>query len=164
MSKIKNILFICYGNTCRSPAAEYLGKGFKQEKYREDLKNVNFDSSGFINAFSYMQPESRKYLDSKNILHSDFRPKLINPDLLSRQDLIITMEKHQAEDIIRNFDNIPNIGKITFSLKEFAGEKDDLDIIDPYMMGNRTYIKIMKEIEENVEKLIKKVIKVNTKD
>ena len=38
MNKIKHVLFVCLGNTARSPAAEYLAKGLKK-KYKEDLAN-----------------------------------------------------------------------------------------------------------------------------
>ncbi|MFX1323684.1 MAG: hypothetical protein ACFE8N_01930 [Promethearchaeota archaeon] len=61
MYKIKLVLFVCLGNTARSPAAEYLAR-YHAKKLGIDLK---FDSCGFFNAFSYMQLESRDYLDSK---------------------------------------------------------------------------------------------------
>ena len=51
MNDIKTILMICLGNTARSPAAEYLARYYAR-KYGTDL---NIDSAGFINAFSYMQ-------------------------------------------------------------------------------------------------------------
>ncbi|MHA2400879.1 MAG: arsenate reductase/protein-tyrosine-phosphatase family protein, partial [Promethearchaeota archaeon] len=96
MNRIKHLLFICLGNTARSPAAEYLAKDYC-EKMNVELQ---IQSAGFINAFSYMQPESRKYLDSKGIDHSDFRPQLINRRLLEKQDLILTMEESHKDEII----------------------------------------------------------------
>ncbi|MFX0025220.1 MAG: low molecular weight phosphatase family protein, partial [Candidatus Hermodarchaeota archaeon] len=89
MPKIEKILFVCAGNTARSPAAEYLAK-YYAKKFNV---NLNFDSCGFFNAFSYMQPESKEYLDLKGIKYSDFRPKILNRALLEKQDLIITMEE-----------------------------------------------------------------------
>ena len=44
---IKKILFVCLGNTARSPVAEYLAR-YYAIKY--DL-NLKFQSAGFINAF-----------------------------------------------------------------------------------------------------------------
>ncbi|MCK4287062.1 MAG: low molecular weight phosphotyrosine protein phosphatase, partial [Candidatus Lokiarchaeota archaeon] len=48
MNKIKRVIFICLGNTARSPAAEYLAR------YYAERNNVDliFSSAGFINAFS----------------------------------------------------------------------------------------------------------------
>jgi protein-tyrosine phosphatase len=157
MKKIKRILFVCLGNTARSPAAEYLAR------YHAMMLNIDlrFDSCGFFNAFSYMQPESRRYLDSKGIKHSDFTPKIVNRNLLEKQDLILTMEAKHSRDIINNFNNIKNVDKKTFTLKEFNGELQHMDIIDPYYTSDDTYRKVLKIIDENVEKAIKRIIEKN---
>ncbi|MFX0036218.1 MAG: hypothetical protein ACFE9I_11335 [Candidatus Hermodarchaeota archaeon] len=157
MSKIKNVLFVCLGNTARSPAAEYLGR-YYAKKLNADLQ---FDSCGFINAFGYMQAESRIFLDSKGINHSDFTPKIINRKLLEKQDLILTMEYNHSKEIKNVFNNVKDIDKKTFTLKEFNGEPDDLDIIDPYYTSNSTYKKVLKILDENVRKAIEKIIFLN---
>lgn len=156
MSKIKNVLFVCLGNTARSPAAEYLAR-YYTKKLDIDLE---VDSCGFFNAFSYMQPESRKYLDSKGIKHSDFVPKIINRNLLEKQDLILTMESTHSLDIKRNFNNIRDIEKKTFTLREFNGETQNIDIIDPYYTSDETYRKIMKIIDNQVKQALKKIIQI----
>ena len=155
------MLFICMGNTARSPAAEYLAKGLKS-KYKDELNDVSFDSAGFFNAFSYMQPESREYLDSREIIHSDFRPQPLSTSLLKKQDLIITMAEHHKEHILRNYYDIPNIERKTFTLKEFTG--GDGDVIDPYYTNQATYKKVMKEIDKLIEKTILKIIKQNSEN
>ena len=160
VDKIKKVLWVCYGNTARSPVAEYLAKDL-QMKYKNGLQDVIFESAGFINAFSYIQPESRDFLDSKGINHSDFSPQTINKELLEKQDLILTMEKSHSLEIIRNFDNIENIEDKTFTLKEYNGETDTVDIIDPYYTSNETYKKVLKIIDLHVEKAIKKIREIN---
>jgi len=157
MVRIKKVLFVCAGNTARSPAAEYLAKYYAQ-KYNLD---IDIDSCGFFNAFSYMQPESQGYLNSKAIDHSDFKPKIINKTLLEEQDLVLTMERSQSIEIIRTYSNIKEIEKKTFTLKEFNGNSSDLDIIDPYYASSATYVKILKIIDTNVERLIQKIKEMN---
>ncbi|MFX0018057.1 MAG: hypothetical protein ACFFAK_04320 [Promethearchaeota archaeon] len=144
-------------NTARSPVAEYLAK-YYAKKY--DI-NLYVDSCGFFNAFFYMQPESKEYLDLKGIKSSDFRPKILNRTLLEKQDLIITMEQSQANDIIRNYPQISDIDKKTLTLKEFNENKGDLDIIDPYYTSYAIYKKVLKTIDTNIEKMIKKIIEMN---
>jgi protein-tyrosine phosphatase len=160
VNKIKRVIFTCYGNTARSPVAEYLARELKK-KYKEELEDIEFSSAGFINAFSYIQPESREYLDSKGIDHSGFTPQTINHELLEMQDLILTMEKSHSLQIIRNYDTIENVEGKTFTLKEFTGEIDNVDIIDPYYTSNETYKKVLKIIDGNVEKAILKIIEIN---
>jgi len=152
MSKIKRILIVCTGNTARSPAGEYLAKYYAIQ-YSADLE---FDSAGFINAFTYMQPESRQYLNTKGIIHSDFSPKILNEALLKKQDLIITMEKQHATEIKANFNDIQ---EITHTLKVFNGGEGD--IIDPYYESQTTYIKVMNELDKQIEKMVLKIIELN---
>jgi len=157
VSKIKNVLFVCLGNTARSPAAEYLARYYTKKL---DV-NLEVDSCGFFNAFSYIQPESRKYLDSKGIKHSNFIPKVINRKLLEKQDLILTMEHKYSHDIIGNFNFIKNIEKKTFTLKEFNGETQNIDIIDPYYTSTENYKKVLRIIDEHVKKAVRKIMEIN---
>ena len=160
MKKISKILLTCLGNTARSPAAEYLARFYATKKGA----NLTFESAGFINAFSYMQPESQEYLNAKGINHSDFHPQIINRKLLEKHDLIITMEVSHAQEIRDNYPRIVNIDKKTFTLREFNGETEELDIIDPYYTSSNTYKKVLRIIDENIEKMVKKIIQINQSD
>ena len=157
MDKIKRILLLCLGNTARSPAAEYLARYYANKKGF----NLTIKSAGFINAFSYMQPESQAYLTAMGINHSDFRPQIINRKLLDKHDLIITMEKSHASEIKGNYSGITDVDKKTFTLREFNGDIEELDIIDPYYTSANTYKKVLKIIDENIEKMIDKIILIN---
>lgn len=156
--KIHRILIVCSGNTARSPVGEYLAK-FYAQKHNIDL---HIESAGEFNAFAYMQPESQEYLNSKSIDHSDFKPQTLSFSLLKKQDLIITMAEHHKENILDDFSNIQDIENKTFTLKEFNGRKGD--IIDPYYTNRDTYIKVMKEIDNLIEKMIQKIKQINEKN
>ncbi|MHA1986798.1 MAG: arsenate reductase/protein-tyrosine-phosphatase family protein [Promethearchaeota archaeon] len=157
MNKIKHVLFVCLGNTARSPAAEYLARYYA----KKNAIDLIFASAGFINAFSYMQRESQDYLNSKGIIHSDFIPQLISRELIENQDLILTMENSHLIDIIDKYGSIEDINKKIFTLKSFNGETEDIDIIDPYYASSETYKRVLKIIDQNVEKAIKKIIDIN---
>ncbi len=157
MNKITKVLIICLGNTARSPVAEYLAR------YYAKIKSVPLiiESAGFINAFSYMQPESQKYLKAKGIDFSDFHPQIINRKLLEKQDLIVTMEVSQVQEIREYYTGIVDIDEKVFTLRGFNGETEDQDIIDPYYTSTDTYKKVLKMIDENIEKMINKIIWIN---
>lgn len=158
MNKISNVLIICLGNTARSPVAEYLARFYA----KENGLDITIESAGFMNAFSYMQPESQEYLNEKGIDHSDFRPQIVSYRLLEKQDLIITMEESHALEIKKNYSEIVDIDKKTFTLKEYNGNTSDLDIIDPYYTSSHTYRKVLNLIDENIKKMISKITQINT--
>ncbi len=155
------MLFLCLGNTCRSPAAQYLAKGLAEKKYNDELKDIKFYSAGFFNAFGYAQPETVRFINSKGIDMSDFRPQLLDSNLLKMNDLILTMEEKQLREILEHFNNVKNLKEKVFTLKRFSGETQDIDIPDPYMTTSEYYRKTLEEIEKFVELSLKKIIELN---
>ena len=157
---IRRILFICYANTCRTPAAEKLAQHYAKEY---DLQGVTFDSAGWHMAFDHAQSETIDYITSKGIEMEDFKPKAITRSLIEKQDLIIGMERYQLTKIRNNFKDMKEKlkGKL-YTLKEFNGaEKRDLNIPDPYKTGRKRYFEILEIVEKNVELLVQKVKEIN---
>ena len=106
MGKIKQVLFLCSGNTSRSPAAEYLAKWLKQTKYKNDLIDVSFDSAGLYSYYKTPREGTTNYLKSKGIEFNDFRGKQIDENLVKLQDLILGFEyKWHIKKLARRFKN-----------------------------------------------------------
>ena len=164
MSKIKNVLFLCSGNTCRSPFAEYYAKFLKQTKYQEDLKDVDFDSAGLYHYYEQPQEGTINYLKLKGIEVKDFKAKEVDRALINKQDLILGFEKKwHIDKLKRRFKSVKDLKTKTFLLREYAGYKKDLEIPDPFYLKGKEYAAILKKIETSIEELIKKIIAVNKK-
>ncbi|MFW9827651.1 MAG: hypothetical protein ACFFEY_08670 [Candidatus Thorarchaeota archaeon] len=162
MSKIKKILFICAGNTCRSPFAEAYANLLKKKEFREKLKDVEFDSAGIYHYYESAQPGTVNYLKLKGINLDNFRTKRIDLKLLEKQDLILGFEqKHHINKLRRKFKDVKNLDEKLFLLLEFAGDKENLEIKDPFYLPENEYNKVLERIEKGVIKTIKKVIKIN---
>jgi len=162
MTKINKILFICAGNTCRSPFAHYFSNWLKENDLKEGLKDVEFDSAGIYHYYETAQPGTVNYLKSKQIDITNFRTKKIDANLLERQDLILRFEqKHHINNLNRKFKHVKDLDKKTFLLLEFVGETENLEIEDPFYLDQENYVKILKRIEKGVIKAIKKIIKIN---
>ncbi len=162
MSKIKHVLFYCAGNTCRSPFAEAFANWLKSAKYKEELKDVEFDSAGIYHYYETAQPGTLNYLKSKGIDISDFTAKRINSQLLEKQDLILGFEqKHHINKLKRKFKNLKGIDEKVFLLLEYAGENEDLEIKDPFYLPQEEYNIVLERIEKGVIKTLKKIIEIN---
>ena len=162
MVKIKRVLFYCAGNTCRSPFAEAFANWLKNSKYKEELKDVDFDSAGIYHYYETAQPGTVNYLKSKGIDISNFKTKRIDLQLLERQDLILGFEqKHHINKLKRKFKHLKDLDEKVFLLLEFAGEKENLEITDPFYLQQMEYNKILERIEKGVLKIIERIIKIN---
>jgi protein-tyrosine-phosphatase len=162
MGKVRNVLFLCSGNTSRSPGAEYIAKWLKETKFRDDLKNINFDSAGLYSYFKTPREGTANYLKSKGIDFSDFEGKQIDEDLLLKQDIILGFEeKWHIRKFKRKFKNTKNLDDKVFLLFDFIGEKDDIEIPDPIDFEPEEYQKVMEKIEFGVERALKKIIEIN---
>lgn len=163
MKTIKNVLWVCFGNTSRSPLAHGLSYWLQNTKFKEELENLNFDSAGFVNVFKTAQPETIEYLKTKGIDFTDFHGKIMDDKLLDEQDLILVMEKYHLKRLRRKFKHVKDIDKKSFLLLEFAGETGELDIPDPVNFGPEVYSRTIQRVEKGVIKSIEKIIELNNK-
>ena len=162
MTKIRKVLYICAGNTCRSPFAEYFSKLLKTTKFKEELEDVKFDSAGIYHYYKTAQPGTVNYLKSMGIDISDFKTKRIDRELLEKQDLILGFEqKHHINKVMRKFKDVKELKDKLFLLLDFAGEKEDLEIFDPFDLELEEYNAILKRIEVGVVKVVKKITDIN---
>ena len=162
MPKIKNILFLCSGNVCRSVFAEYYAKWLKSTSYKVKLRDINLDSAGIRHYFETPHEGTVKYLNSKGINTDGIIPKDITEELINEQDLILAFEeKYHVRKLKRKFKQLKDLDEKVFLLLEFAGETDNLEIEDPFYLEENEYNKVLKRIEDGIIKSIDKIIELN---
>ncbi|GAI65897.1 unnamed protein product, partial [marine sediment metagenome] len=142
MPKIKNILFLCSGNVCRSIFAEYYAKWLKNTSYKDKLRDINFDSAGIRHYFETPHEGTVKYLNFKGISTVGIIPKNITEELIIKQDLILCFEeKYHVRKLKRKFKQLKDLDEKVILLLDFAGETDNLEIEDPIYLEENEYIK-----------------------
>jgi len=152
---IKRILFVCLGNQCRSPMAEYLFKQILAKSQNSKAKEIVITSAstGIYDG----APASRKTIEvmrRRGIDLSGFRAKQVTPELIDWADLILAMDRRNKKAIIKM---LPDAAAKTFTLKEYAGNGDDPDVEDPVGQPIEQYEKCANEIEDALIKVNKKL-------
>jgi len=95
-----------------------------------------------------------KVLKEEDIEISNHKPTRVTPQIVKDADLILVMEKRHKEAIL---EIAPEVKNRVFLLKEFAGEKKNLDIPDPIGQPEEAYRSRLQEIKGYLFKILKKI-------
>ena len=133
-----NVIFVCHGNICRSPMAEYIMKDLVRRKGKEDEFRISSAAVSYEEEGNSIYPPAARMLKAKGIhfgVHSAHR---ISSEEGARADLVIIMDSSN-ERLIRRILHPEDLGKVHY-IMEFAGE-GCRDVADPWYTGdfNRTY-------------------------
>lgn len=121
-----NVLFVCHGNICRSPMAEFLFKKYVKDKGLEDKFHIESRATSFEEIGNGIYPPVRKILDNLGINYKGKEAIHLEYEDYLKYDYIIGMDSYNIRNIIR----ITKDDKKVYRLLEFAGI--DRDISDPW--------------------------------
>ncbi len=143
------ILFICTGNTCRSPMAEGLFNRIAEER---GLDSKAKSAGMFVIPGSRVSDNAISAMEDRGIDIKSHIPAAIDAESVRDADLILTMTSGQKAALGAA---APELADKLYTLKEYANEAGEIS--DPIGGDLETYKKCLTEIENAVEKVIERL-------
>ena len=155
MPKVKTILLVCTGNSCRSVMAAGLLK--KMLEGKDDYKIMTAGTA----AIKGMRPtaEAIQVMSEQGIDVSNHRGSPLSNEMIHEADLILVMEQTHKENILSR---LPNTQDKVHLLIEFGRQQleDKLvkpDIPDPIGRPLEFYRKVFNIIKESIAQTVEKL-------
>ncbi len=146
MMKYKKILFVCTGNTCRSPMAEAI--------YRHLTEGHQLQPASRGTVVLFPEPSNPKadtVLENHNLVLQNHISRQLMKEDMDEGTLILTMTEKLKQHIQETFSITENL----YTLKEYNGESGDVS--DPYGGTLVDYEECYNELTRLIKKTVYKL-------
>lgn len=148
------ILFVCSGNTCRSPLAEALMNKVLNEAGLKD--QVAVSSCGTTTHYEdTVQPNAVEAGKKFGVDLTGYKSRQFTPEAAELFDVIIGMTTGHRDIICERF---PELKDKVFALYEYTtGERECKSVQDPFGCDLDTYERVAGELNEQIQLMLPKI-------
>ena len=148
----KKIIFVCTGNTCRSPMAEAI---FRYEVKRLGKTGVAVSSAGTLAGRSEgMNPHSLQVLSENGFYVWNFSSTQLTTEMILTAHAIVCMTDEQRDVVsymrYKLLSDQEDAENNVYAFSDFAG----YEIPDPYGQGVESYRKVFTMLLEGMPKIV----------
>ena len=129
---MKNILFICHGNICRSPMAEFVMKDLVKKAGLASQFHIESAATSRDEIGNPVYPPARRKLAEHGISCDGHAARQLTKQDYNDYDLLIGMDSANLRDMLRICGNDPD-GKISLLLDHTNRPGD---VADPWFTGD----------------------------
>ena len=144
------ILFVCHGNICRSPMAEYVMKKLVRDAGREDAFEIASAATSREEIGNPVYPPARAELAKHGISCKGHAARQMTRADYDHYDYLVAMEPYNIRNMLRICDD-PD-GKMRL-LMSFAGSDEPID--DPWYTGR--FAEVYDQIEEGCRAMLEEL-------
>lgn len=150
MSGKKSVLFVCTGNTCRSPMAEYLFR--KAVENRSDFEVTSAGVSAYEGGS--MSSQTANVLKERGIEISGFASKPVSQKLVEDATHVFTMTESHLRALLSQFPEHEDKYYLACEFVDLPGQGIGCDVPDPIGMGSAAYNEVAKTLDLAIPRLI----------
>ena len=138
------ICFVCLGNICRSPMAEYVMKDKVNKLGLNDKFHIESRATSYEESGNDMHSGTKEMLRLNNISFGKHKATRVEYSDIDKFDLFVCMDSSNISNLKRIIGDSSSIIKLL-----------DKDVADPWYTGN--FVDTYKDIDLGTSKLINKI-------
>ena len=146
------ILFVCHGNICRSPMAEFVMKDMVKKKGVSDMFEIASAATSTEELGNPVYPPARRKLLEKGLNCSGKTSTQMTADDYRYYDYIIAMDRYNLRNMERFVGNDPE-GKVSLLMDYTPTPRD---VADPWYTGD--FEQTWEDVNTGCEGLLKRLI------
>lgn len=148
---MKKIVFVCWGNICRSPMAEFVMKDKVKKAGLEDFFEIDSRATSREEEGNGIHYGTRRVLDDKNIPYTRHYATVITRAEYDYYDIIVSMDDINTRRLKNLFDGDPK-NKVRPMLPS-------RDVADPWYTGN--FEVTYRDVDYGCEELLRELTEKN---